>query len=69
MGKPYVTISPEQNAELQRVLVEYTAATQRAASALAGGDLEGFAEEDGRAAVIVRRIKEIQGTAGKSWNA
>ena len=62
------SITPEKGAELKRLYVDLAVAYACAAEALRlnGRPLEGAAlawlmEEDGKAAAIVRRIKEIQG--------
>jgi hypothetical protein len=62
------TITPEQGGELKRLFVALAVAYTRAAAALQtdgrpleAAALERLMEEDGKAAAIVRRIKEIQG--------
>ena len=65
---PKKTITPEQGAELKRLFLGLAVAYTRAAAilrtdgrALEGAAWERLMEEDGKAAAIVRRIKEIKG--------
>ena len=70
------TITPEEAAELERLYAELPQAYERAAAALRteprhrleGASLARFMEEEEKVATIVRRIKEILGTTGRSWN-
>ncbi len=69
-------ISPEDAEELRHLNDELLSAHQRVAGALRtnGEPLEGAAlqkliEEEAKVVVIVRRIKEILGISGQSWNA
>ncbi|HEX7891441.1 MAG TPA: hypothetical protein VF522_18970 [Ramlibacter sp.] len=69
-------ITPEDAAELRHLTVEYERAFLHAVALLkTGGEsftgerLRLFLEADAKTGEIVRRIKEIQGTAGLSWDA
>lgn len=71
-----ISITSEENVEVQRLWAELPAAYGRAAAALRtdGAPLEGaalrkFIEEDAKARAIVHRIKEILGIAGQPWSA
>jgi hypothetical protein len=62
-------ITPEEGAELEALKSEYLAATRRAADAMQAHDSEAFVRADAVTSVIVRRVKEILGTAGQHWMA
>lgn len=64
-------ISPEEGAELKRLLKEWRAAQLREIEAAKANGMESEAYNRAAAetAAIVGRIKEIQGTTGRHWMA
>ena len=61
--------TPDEQAELDRLFAEHEAASLRAIEARRTGDAELFREEDRKAGECFVRIKELEATAGRPWNA
>jgi|HubBroStandDraft_5_1064220.scaffolds.fasta_scaffold2866385_1 hypothetical protein len=64
-------ISPEEGAELERLMKQYPAALEQGAVVLAkkGMDSPEFAAADAATGKLWTRIRELQGMAGKHWMA
>jgi hypothetical protein len=65
------TITPEDAEEFNRLYTEFLRAAAHAGEVLHKFGMESaqFAEADAASGKIWRRLKEIQGRAGKPWNA
>ena len=63
------TIDHQEAAELEQLLKDYLVTAERSLAALSPYDEATFLAVDAEQAVIVRRIKEIQGTTGQHWMA
>jgi hypothetical protein len=65
------TLTPEEGAELNRLLAEHAEAGVRAGAVLAKHGMESpeFREADAATGALWVRIRELQGMAGKSWMA
>ena len=63
------TITPEDSADLQQLQSDLELAHREGAAALLTQNMQRLQAIEAKQAAIVRRIKEIQGTAGKHWMA
>jgi hypothetical protein len=71
MVKMRTVITTEDGAELKRLYADLVVATRKASAVLraAGMESQAFLKADKEVGIIVRRIKEIRGIAGKHWMA
>lgn len=66
---PTKALTPEEQAELDRLLGEHAAAVKEAGAiaAMHGMDSAAFREADEKAGKLYQRIRELRGTTGEHW--